>query len=167
MASLETLLRQVASTAATTEQRGLLLEAAGRARVLEVKLVLAREALGTTPFDDVRAFSERFGFGPPGRPTKLDLGKLGLRKRLVREETEELCLALDQNDLGAIAQEGADLLYVTYGAFVDCGIRPEPVWEAVHRANMAKIPNPSGGKVLKPAGWQKPNCAKLVEEQGA
>lgn len=200
MISLETLLKQLSRTATTPEQKGLMLEMADRARVLENRLSLMRgtgmqvaelvdrcrlygpadalrerarllralaqvDSMGTTPFDDVRAFSEKFGFQPPELPRRRDDHTRYLRIRLIKEEAHELEMALLEHDLGAIAQESIDLLYVTYGALVDFGIRPEPIWEAVHRANMEKIPNPDGGKVLKPEGWTKPNCAKLVEEQ--
>lgn len=56
----------------------------------------------------------------------------------------------------ALAQELVDLIYVTVGTFVELGIDPQPVWAAVHAANMQKEPSPDGGKAVKPAGWQKP-----------
>ena len=65
-----------------------------------------------------------------------------------------------------------DLLYVTYGAILACGIDPDPVFAEVHRANLSKAGGPTreDGKVLKPPGWQPADVRsvieKLVEETG-
>ena len=51
-----------------------------------------------------------------------------------------------------------DALYVVLGTFVELGVDPTAVWNAVQEANMKKEPNPdpNGLKALKPSGWEKP-----------
>jgi len=57
-----------------------------------------------------------------------------------------------------------DMLYVIYGWSVELGIDLEPLWEAVHEANMKKGPGPmrEDGKKLKPEGWTPPDIAGLL-----
>lgn len=60
-----------------------------------------------------------------------------------------------------------DMVYVILGTFIACGVDPQPIWEAVHAANLRKIPAADkGAKVLKPAGWVAPDVAGLLREQG-
>jgi hypothetical protein len=56
----------------------------------------------------------------------------------------------------SMAQELVDLMYVVLGTFVELGIDPDPVWNAVHDANMAKDPAPDGGKARKGETWKAP-----------
>jgi predicted HAD superfamily Cof-like phosphohydrolase len=63
-----------------------------------------------------------------------------------------------------LAQELVDLTYVIVGTFVELGIDPEPVWRAVHEANMRKQPSPGGGKAVKPPGWLPPDIPLLPME---
>lgn len=116
--------------------------------------------------DDVADFHGKFGHPCPttGRGGVLpERDVLAFRVKLIREECRELCEAIEARDLARIAQEGVDLLYVTLGTFVVCGLRVRPFFNLVHRANMAKVPNPDGGKPLKPEGWVKPDCASLID----
>jgi len=116
--------------------------------------------------DDVADFHGKFGHPCPttGRGGVLpDRNVLAFRVKLIREECRELCEAIEARDLARIAAEGVDLLYVTLGTFVICGLRVRPFFNLVHRANMAKVPNPSGGKPLKPDGWEKPDTASLID----
>lgn len=112
--------------------------------------------------DDVADFHGKFGHPCPGGVTLPSREVLAFREKLIEEEARELCEALSSRDLGRIAQECVDLLYVVLGTLVVCGLRARPFWNLVHRANMSKEPNPDGGKPLKPAGWRKPDCGKLV-----
>ena len=90
---------------------------------------------------------------------------LELRKTLVREETEELCEALDLRDEENIIKEAADLLYVTVGTLV--GLRGygavEEAFKAVHESNMSKL-GPDGkpvyredGKIIKGPNYKAPD----------
>lgn len=112
--------------------------------------------------DEVAAFHGKFAHPAPSAPTLQSQSTLEFRCKLIREEAEELCDALMARDLPAIAAEAIDLLYVTFGTLVVCGLRARPFWRLVHRANMLKEPNPDGGKPLKPEGWIKPDCGSLI-----
>ncbi len=98
------------------------------------------------------------------------------RRKLINEEFNEVCKAMRELEYAnwhyrgwppsqVVAQrevvaELVDLLYVTVGTFVELGIDPQPVWKAIHDANMEKMPDPSGGdKSVKPKGWKKPTFA--------
>ncbi|MBK7896629.1 MAG: hypothetical protein IPJ90_17485 [Anaerolineaceae bacterium] len=105
---------------------------------------------------------------------------LQLRQKLLQEEFAEASEAL--GELTAVLQAGqpiqptavtdwvhelADLLYVTYGAILACGVDPDPVFAEVHRANLSKAGGPTreDGKVLKPPGWQPADVRGVIEKQ--
>lgn len=55
-----------------------------------------------------------------------------------------------------------DELYFNQGSFVVAGVDPQPLFDIVQEANMAKlgadgkpIIRPSDGKIMKPEGWEK------------
>ena len=91
-----------------------------------------------------------------------------LRVRLISEELDELRAALAVDDLVAVADAIADLLYVVYGAAVAFGIPIEEVFAEVHRANLAKLDSGAGplersdGKLLKPHGWKAPDVGGVL-----
>lgn len=107
---------------------------------------------------DVSDFHKKFGHPAPDEPRLPTLELMAFRKKLLREECEELCAAIDARNPSAIAAEAIDLVYVAVGTLVMCGLPFSSFWRLVQAANMAKAPNPSGGKPLKPEGWQKPDC---------
>lgn len=112
----------------------------------------------TTNADKVREFHAAIGADLPDRPTLPSPDLLALRRTLLREEYDEVMEAMDalSDDLAPLAQELADLLYVTYGAMLALGVDPDAVFAEVHRANMDKTRGPkrADGKQLKPDGWQ-------------
>ncbi len=98
------------------------------------------------------------------------------RRKLINEEFNEVCKAMRELEYAnwyyrgwppsqvaaqrEVVAELVDLLYVTVGTFVELGIDPQPVWKAIHDANMKKMPDPNGGdKAVKPKGWKKPTFA--------
>src|SRR3954447_2825262 len=93
-----------------------------------------------------------------------------LRRNLIDEEVnKELLPAIDRNDLPAIADGLADAIYVIVGTALEYGIPLDRVWEAVQRANMAKVDPATGkvqkradGKVLKLDGWESPDIAAIL-----
>lgn len=116
---------------------------------------------------DLIEFHEAFGAHIQNHPGVPGLEEVGLRRRLVKEEYEELIAAIDQDDLVGIADGAVDLIYVTIGLMVSYGIDATKCWDAVHESNMAKLVDgrvvkDDGGKVLKPEGWQPPNLAKVM-----
>jgi predicted HAD superfamily Cof-like phosphohydrolase len=115
----------------------------------------------------VRAF--HIATGQPHKSTPGDISderKL-LRERLIREEFYELVYAMDKGLMAATADAIADLLYVVLGTAVELGIDMDPIFQAVHNANMTKINGPvrEDGKQLKPEGWQPPDIEKLLDDQ--
>lgn len=103
-----------------------------------------------------------------------DAATLELRQRLIEEEFKETMeafaeLRADPDVHGEaythLMRELADLLYVTYGTFVACGVDADAVFAEVHRANMHKTQGPrrEDGKVLKPADWQPPNVRAVLK----
>jgi len=67
-------------------------------------------------------------------------GLAPLRARLILEESGETTEGLSTEDLVAVADGLIDNLYVTIGAAAAFGIDLEPIWDAVHGANLAKFP---------------------------
>ncbi|MGH9340425.1 MAG: hypothetical protein ACRD1R_12750 [Acidobacteriota bacterium] len=88
-----------------------------------------------------------------------------MRAELIREEAQETVEAIEQGDLAAAVDGLCDLIYVALGAAVTWGIDLEPVFNEVHRANMAKLGGPvrADGKQLKPDGWQPPRIAEMID----
>ena len=120
----------------------------------------------------VRDFHLMAGGDTPSQPTIPPVEILDLRQKLIDEEYAEVTEALSQlrtgktADLAPLMQELADLLYVTYGAMVTCGVDADAIFAEVHRANMEKANGPRrvDGKLLKPPGWQPPNIRGLLRQ---
>lgn len=140
----------------------------------------------------VRAFHEACGVNVNEAPTMGDERVRALRCRLLLEETLEFirasgCVIVHMGDgrmgiesmpdattpdLVAMAQELADVQYVTSGAAVTFGIPLGAVFDEVHAANMRKV-GPDGkvirrpdGKVVKPEGWRGPDVAAVLARFG-
>lgn len=87
--------------------------------------------------------------------------------KLITEEFAELQIAVVNRDIVEIAHELADLLYVCYYMANSYGIVMEPIFSAIHQANMAKAGGTKreDGKLLKPEGWQPADIASLIKAQ--
>jgi len=111
-----------------------------------------------------RVFEHYIGSRPsiPPEPTQI------LRIRLIKEEVRETIDALKDGDLTEIADGIADSIVVLLGTAISYGIDIRPIWDEVHRTNMAKIGGgkDTGGKSIKPEGWQPPDITRLLREQG-
>jgi predicted HAD superfamily Cof-like phosphohydrolase len=60
-----------------------------------------------------------------------------------------------------------DLIYVLLGTLVAWGVDAEPLFRAVHAANMAKTGGKdANGKVTKGPGWTAPDVLGLLKQQG-
>jgi len=77
-----------------------------------------------------------------------------------------------------VAQADAlvDVNYFNYGSFAILGVQPQPLFDIVHEANMAKLHDgkpkyrESDGKIMKPEGWTEnyspePRIKKEIERQ--
>src|SRR3989442_15075174 len=92
---------------------------------------------------DVLEFHKKFECLINNKPTGLLQYFWKQRLKLIKEEYKELKYATEINDMVEVADALADLLYVTLGTAVSCGIDLEPIWDEVHKTNMAKE---GGGK---------------------
>lgn len=129
----------------------------------------------------------------PSKPTIPADNIVRLRLRLVLEEAFELVEACASNpysisdikelccdtfnvinnmpikvDLPEYADALADLDYVVDGGRAAFGINGEPIADAVHAANLAKLGGPvdPNGKARKPAGWTPPDIHGELVKQG-
>ncbi len=117
------------------------------------------------PFAAVLEFHRRLGVHVEVRPGFPSDPVVALRLSLLREEMAELERAIADRDTVEVADALADLVYVAYGTAISFGIDLRPVFEEVHRSNMAKVGGGSrdDGKVLKPADWTPPRIREILE----
>jgi predicted HAD superfamily Cof-like phosphohydrolase len=101
----------------------------------------------------------------PHMPSEKDAA---LRVKLIQEELNELAEALTQHDVVEIADAIGDILYVTYGAAVTCGMDMKPLFAEIHRSNMTKIGGHKNedGKWVKPSTYERPKLLPILEAQG-
>jgi len=117
----------------------------------------------TNPFEDI----ERFGSACDQEPSEANY-KMYLD--LIREETDELEEAIQDNDKVEQLDALIDILVVTMGAVRAAGWDGEAAWKEVMDTNFAKIDPDTGkvikradGKVLKPEGWKAPELAQFIK----
>lgn len=116
---------------------------------------------------DVKEFHEQFRITVETYPIIATKLEQMLRVRVITEETDELLVALLNEDMVKIADGIADAIYVIIGTAVTYGIDIEPIWDEVHRTNMAKVGGGvrEDGKILKPVGWEPPKIKELLDAQ--
>ena len=90
-----------------------------------------------------------------------------LRGRLIIEETEETLNAIDNSDIVEMTDGIVDSIVVLLGTAITYGIDLRPIWDEVHRTNMAKMGGKlrEDGKLLKPEGWKPPEIEKEIRRQ--
>ena len=121
-----------------------------------------------TNFKKVKIFMETFGQEVKSRPSFSTDKINNLRYNLIKEELEELKIALDNKDLIEVADALTDILYVTYGAGHSFGIDLDKCFKEVQNSNMSKLDkdgNPifnESGKVMKGPNYFKPDLSKFV-----
>lgn len=125
----------------------------------------------------VGEFHRASGSGDPATPSVPSEAVLKLRQSLVSEEHAEVAEAFSrlaagqrgEGDLAHLVHELADLLYVTYGSLLACGVDPDGVFRELHRANMHKISGSrrEDGKQMKPAGWEPADMMAEISRQRA
>ena len=92
-----------------------------------------------------------------------------LRVNLIKEELEELKIAIDSKNLIEVADALTDILYVTYGAGHAFGINLDRCFDEVQQSNMSKLDdngNPiynDSGKVMKGPKYFKPDLSKFLK----
>ena len=120
-------------------------------------------------FNKVKIFMETFGQKIETKSSFPEQKIQDLRYELIKEELEELKVALEEQNLKEVADALTDILYVTYGAGHAFGIDLDKCFDEVQASNMSKlgldgkpIYNDSG-KVMKGPNYFKPNLQKFVE----
>jgi predicted HAD superfamily Cof-like phosphohydrolase len=138
---------------------------------------------------DVAEFHGAMNHGVEPSPTVPEDKIVRLRGRLVAEEFLEFLSSLFRIpnpmtfrnqvfgmidgspiavDLPEMADAIADMKYVLEGTNLSFGIDGEPIWDAVHKANMTKRLGgvDEHGKQKKPPGWKPPDIAGILKAQG-
>ena len=120
-------------------------------------------------FEKVKIFMETFGQEVKNKPSFSSDKINTLRYNLIKEELNELKLALDNKDLLEVADALADILYVTYGAGHAFGINLDKCFEEIQNSNMSKLDNNGkpifneSGKVMKGPKYFKPDLSKFIK----
>ena len=119
-------------------------------------------------FKKVKTFMETFGQEVKIKPSFSGDKINSLRFDLIKEELEELKVAMENNDLLEVADALTDILYVTYGAGHAFGINLDKCFDEVQGSNMSKLDENGKpiynetGKVMKGPNYFKPNLSKFV-----
>lgn len=95
-----------------------------------------------TNFERVGEFHTTFGHPKPTtlqRDLTADPKLIKLRLDLIREEFNELCEAVKDNDIKEVIDALSDILYVTYGMGQAYGIDLDRAFKIVHASNMSKL----------------------------
>ena len=120
-------------------------------------------------FNKVKTFMETFGQDVKTKPSFSTDKINSLRYDLIKEELEELKVAMENKDLLEVADALTDILYVTYGAGHAFGINLDRCFEEVQNSNMSKLGEDNkpiyndSGKVLKGPRYFKPDLTKFVK----
>ena len=119
-------------------------------------------------FNKVKIFMETFAQEVKIKPS-FNTDKVNkLRYDLIKEELEELKVALENKDLLEVADALTDILYVTYGAGHAFGIDLDKCFEEVQNSNMSKLDKDGkpiyneSGKVMKGPNYFKPDLNKFL-----
>lgn len=121
-----------------------------------------------TNFEKVENFMRAFGQEIKPAPELAEFNTAELRVELISEELDELCTAIDNDDIVEIADALTDLLYVVYGAGHAYGIDLDECFNEVHDSNMSKLGKDGkpiyreDGKVLKGPDYFAPNLADII-----
>ena len=121
-----------------------------------------------TNFNKVKIFMETFGQEVKTKPSFSSDKINTLRYDLIKEELEELKIAMENKDLLEVADALTDILYVTYGAGHAFGIDLDKCFEEVQNSNMSKLGEDGkpiyndAGKVMKGPKYFKPDLSKFI-----
>ena len=122
-----------------------------------------------TNFEKVKTFMKTFGQEVKEK-SSFSSDKINeLRFNLIKEELEELRIAIDTKNLVEVADALTDILYVTYGAGHAFGINLDKCFNEVQQSNMSKLDDHGkpiyndSGKVMKGPKYFKPDLSKFVK----
>tara|TARA_B110000116_G_C16209845_1_gene304648 strand:- start:102 stop:479 length:378 start_codon:yes stop_codon:yes gene_type:complete len=121
-----------------------------------------------TNFRKVKIFMDTFGQDVKNKPS-FSTNKINkLRYDLIKEELDELKVAIDNKDFLEVADALTDILYVAYGAGHAFGIDLDKCFQEVQDSNMSKLGKNGkpiyneDGKVMKGPGYFKPDLKKIL-----
>ena len=121
-----------------------------------------------TNFERVKRFMKTFGQEIKEKAEFPNEKIKSLRYDLIKEELDELKVAIDNKDIKEVADALTDILYVTYGAGHAFGINLDRCFEEVQNSNMSKLGLDGkpifneNGKVMKGPNYFKPDLSKLI-----
>ena len=121
-----------------------------------------------TNFEKVEVFMKTFGQEVKNKASFSTDKINNLRFDLIKEELEELKVALENKDILEVADALTDILYVTYGAGHAFGINLDKCFNEVQESNMSKLDKNNkpifneNGKVMKGPNYFKPNLSKFL-----
>ena len=121
-----------------------------------------------TNFEKVEVYMKTFGQEVKNKASFSTDKINSLRFDLIKEELEELKVALENKDILEVADALTDILYVTYGAGHAFGINLDKCFNEVQESNMSKLDKNNkpifneNGKVMKGPNYFKPNLLKFL-----
>ena len=119
-------------------------------------------------FDDVKDFMEIYGQEVKTKSSFPNEKIIQLRYDLIKEELDELSVAIKDKDIVEVADALTDLLYVVYGAGHAFGIDLDKCFSEVQRSNLSKLDIDGkpiyneNGKVMKGPNYSKPNLKQFL-----
>ena len=119
-------------------------------------------------FDDVKNFMNIYGQEVKNNPSFPSEKIVKLRYDLIKEELDELSVAIRDKDIVEVADALTDLLYVVYGAGHSFGIDLDKCFTEVQRSNLSKLDIDGkpiyneNGKVMKGPNYSKPNLKQFL-----
>lgn len=126
---------------------------------------------GDVEVAEVRELHERFNFPRADTPTHQSLELMSQRYVMMQEELDEFMTAAVEGDIVEMADALVDLVYFAKGTAVMMGLPWGEIWNAVHAANMAKVPGKNDKRpdqsydLIKPEGWTPPDVATILKER--
>ena len=122
-----------------------------------------------TNFNDVKKFMETFGQEVKTKAEFPSDKIVKLRYDLIKEELDELQIALKDKNILEVADALTDILYVAYGAGHAFGIDLDKCFNEVQESNMSKLGKDGrpiyndSGKVMKGPNFYKPDLSKFLK----
>ena len=119
-------------------------------------------------FDDVKNFMNIYEQEVKTIPSFPSEKIVQLRYDLIKEELDELSVAIKDKDIVEVADALTDLLYVVYGAGHSFGIDLNKCFAEVQRSNLSKLDIDGkpiyneNGKVMKGPNYSKPNLKQFL-----
>ena len=119
-------------------------------------------------FDDVKTFMKIYRQEVKTKSSFPNKKIVRLRYDLIKEELDELSIAIKEKNIIEVADALTDLLYVVYGAGHAFGIDLDKCFTEVQRSNMSKLDTDGkpiyneDGKVMKGPNYSKPNLKQFI-----